>query len=112
MIDFVGVAWVWSTLSELLAYLNGSKFSLGQRGLDNQDWTVHANEQAYMYMHDSVCVRERERERDRESSISPSSRAWCIIKIHLQFVISLAARLGTTLEGGVFFVAPISTVAS
>ena len=28
VIDFVGVAWVWSTLSELLAYLNGSNFSL------------------------------------------------------------------------------------
>ena len=40
MIDFVGVAWAWSMLSELLAYPNGSKFPLGQRGLDNRDWTV------------------------------------------------------------------------
>ena len=40
MIDFVGVAWVWSTLSEFLAYPNGLKFFLGQRGSDNQDWTV------------------------------------------------------------------------
>ena len=40
MIDFVGVAWAWSTLSELLAYPNGSRFPLGQRGSDNRGWTV------------------------------------------------------------------------
>ena len=40
MIDFVGVAWVWSSLSELLAYPNGSRFPLGQRGSDNRGWTV------------------------------------------------------------------------
>ena len=40
MIDFVGVAWVWSMLSELLAYPNGWKFPLGQRGSDNEGWTV------------------------------------------------------------------------
>ena len=40
MIDFVGVAWAWSTLSEVLAYLNGSRFPLGQRGSDNRSWTV------------------------------------------------------------------------
>ena len=39
-IDFVGVAWVWSTLSELFAYPNGSRFPLGQRGSDNRGWTV------------------------------------------------------------------------
>ena len=38
----MGVAWAWSTLSELLAYPNGSKFSLGQRGSDNRGWTVIA----------------------------------------------------------------------
>ena len=32
MIDLVGVAWAWSTLSKLLAYPNSSKFPLGQRG--------------------------------------------------------------------------------
>ena len=36
MIDFVRVAWAWSTLSELLAYPNSSKFPLGQRGSDNR----------------------------------------------------------------------------
>ena len=40
MIDFVHVAWAWSTLSELLAYPNGSKFPLGQRDSDNRGWTV------------------------------------------------------------------------
>ena len=40
MIDFVGVTWAWSTLSELFAYLNGSKFPLDQRGSDNRGWTV------------------------------------------------------------------------
>ena len=40
MIDFVGVAWAWSSLSELLAYPNGSRFPLGQRGSDNRGWTV------------------------------------------------------------------------
>ena len=42
MIDLVGVAWAWSTLSELLAYSNSSKFPLGQRDLDNRGWTVIA----------------------------------------------------------------------
>ncbi len=32
--------WAWSTLSELFAYPDGSKFSLGQRGSDNRGWTV------------------------------------------------------------------------
>ena len=36
----MGVAWVWSTLSELFAYPNGSGFPLGQRGSDNRGWTV------------------------------------------------------------------------
>ena len=40
MIDFVGVVWAWSTLSNLLAYPNGSRFPLGQRGSDNRLWTV------------------------------------------------------------------------
>ena len=40
MIDFVHVAWAWSTLSELLAYLKGSKFPHGQQGSDNRGWTV------------------------------------------------------------------------
>ena len=40
MIESMGVAWVWSMLSELFAYLNGSKFPLGQRGSDNRGWTV------------------------------------------------------------------------
>ena len=40
MIDFVGVVWAWSSLSELLAYPNGSRFPLGQRGSDNRGWTV------------------------------------------------------------------------
>ena len=53
--------------------------------------------------------RERERETERDQS-SPSSRAWCIIIIHLQLIISLASRLGATLEGGVFLVAPVCAV--
>ena len=38
-IDFMGMAWAWST-SEFLAYPNGSRFPLGQRGSDNRGWTV------------------------------------------------------------------------
>ena len=30
MIDFVGVAWAWSMISELLAYPNGSDFPLAK----------------------------------------------------------------------------------
>ena len=38
--DFVGVAWAWTMLSEFFAHPNGSKFPLGQRGLDSRGWTV------------------------------------------------------------------------
>ena len=52
MINLMGVAWAWSTLSELLAYLDGSKLPLGQRGSDNRGWTVYQ----YVCHHDCWMV--------------------------------------------------------
>ena len=56
MIDFVGVAWAWSSLSELLAYPNGSRFPLGQRGSDNRGWTVHVASHTLRKMGKSIVV--------------------------------------------------------